>query len=173
MPEYIQSSEAATEPATGYLDFGPEDVLAALGVVEAALAVSAPRDALECLSVAVPFSYADLVFPLSDTARLRALASVLVSWRDGRSRRPAQRAPELSSAVVSLHPEAVTFDRSGWPPGSVMRDVLDQRVQDGKTPWIFSGESAPVRVPVRGADRAEAQRKITWLFTQMGVPAHA
>ncbi|MDE0125352.1 MAG: hypothetical protein OXN97_12330 [Bryobacterales bacterium] len=139
-----------------------DDLLASLEAVEAALALQAPASALECLSAEAHLCSTCLSFP-ANPADMRKLLRRLRSMLDGRESLPALTAPSLARLIVDLDPVEASF--SSCAPWS---GVMDRVTKSDE--FRFIGE-APVRVAVRGAGRADAERRIAWLLRQMGVPA--
>ena len=141
------------------------EVLDSIDVLESALCLEAAREAMECLSVQVPFADAWLLFPVRDDARLRIAARKLREYREGNRRLPPVQVASLASTIISLHPDTVTWNQSDIRWTGEMRRILD----DG--PFSVPVESNdPVRVQVEGADPQEAARRITWVLRQLGVP---
>ena len=141
------------------------EILDSIDMVEAVLGIEAPGEALDCLAVEVQFGSASLLYPAGDAALLKALLRQLRSWRDGRRQLPPVRASQLAAAIVSLDPDAATWGREnvGWT-GAM------QRVLASDDAGALAMQNEPIRVRVRGADPAEAERRIAWVFGQLGVP---
>ena len=141
------------------------EVLDSIDVLESALCLEAARDAMECLSVQVPFADAWLLYPVADSARLRIAARKLREYRDGNRRLPPVRVASLAPTIISLHPDTVTWNQSDIRWTGEMRRIL------GDGPFNMPvGANDPVRVQVEGADRQQAVRRITWVLQSLGVP---
>ena len=122
-----------------------------------------PR-ARECLSVDVLFSYARIAYN-ADAAELRKALGRLRLMREDfrRGTFPELTAASLARAVVALDPFAVSFFEGSCWTGSMARFT--------KSGSLFSFGNDPILFPVRGVDKGDAERRIAWLFTQLGVPA--
>ena len=143
-----------------------EDLDSSIEYLEAALACFGepmPPEALECLLVDACFGFAWLFYS-ADPTELRELIGRLRSLREGLAERFAEPlAPELARAIVELDPISARFPEGASWKGVMGRICRDRRLESFGDP--------PILVPVRGADKRSAERWITWLLRQLGVPA--
>ena len=126
------------------------------------LAIDVPPPARECIWAEVILGPA-VLFCAADRETLRRMLRRLRSLReDLQERLPDLRAASLARAVVELDPLAVSFSVAGTWTG------IMGSLEAGNTLGVF-GE-CPAAVQVRGIDRSDAERRIAWLFAQLGVP---
>ena len=123
-----------------------------------------PPEVAECLAVEADFGYM-LVLYGAGPDDLRELIGRLRSLREGLAGRFAEpSAPELARAIVEIDPIAARFPVAADRMGAVERMRRDGRIEAFGEP--------PTLVPVRGADKGGAERRIAWLLSQLGVPAN-
>lgn len=146
-------------------DYLRNEILDSIDFVEAVLGIEAPGEVLDCLAVEAQLASSTLLFPAGDAARLKALLGKLRSWRDGRRRLPPLRASKLAAAIVSLDPDVATWGRENVDWAGAMQGALGN-----ENAGALAAQNDPVRVRVRGADLAEAERRIAWVLGQLGVP---
>ena len=136
-----------------------EDLGISIEVVEEVLSSGLPPSVRECLLLETLFFFGRLYFP-TDPEALRRLLERLRCLRESL---PELRTASLARAMVGLEPVIVQFPTS--------EEVWTGTMASATTGLALGtfGE-APVIIPVRGADRSEAERKIAWLLGQLGVP---
>ena len=140
-----------------------EELDVTIDCVRDMLAVDAPHRVRECLWAEVVLGPAALLCA-ADRATLRQMLRRLRALREDLPKRlPDLRAASLARAVVELDPIAVQF-----PVAGAWTRTMASLEASGAL-GIFA--ECPAFVEVRGVDRGDAERRIAWLFTQLGVPA--
>ena len=141
------------------LDISIEHLEGALGRFEGAV----PPEAMECLAVETPFGFACLLYGAGATELRRVLGKIR-SLRDDLGERFGEPAdPELARAIIELDPIAASF-----PGGSDWKGVMGRARRRCR---VVGSGSAAILVPVRGADKSTAERRIACLHAQLGVSA--
>ena len=139
-----------------------EELDVTIDCVRDMLAADVPPPARECIWAEIILGPAVLLCA-ADRETLGRMLRRLRSLRKGlQERLPDLRAMSLARAVVELDPLAVSFSVAGAWTG-VMGSL-----EDGNVLGVF-GE-CPAAVQVRGVDRDDSERRIAWLFAQLGVP---
>lgn len=120
-----------------------------------------PPQVTECLAAEVDFGYMHLTYG-AGADDLREFLDSLRSLREDLDERLAEpSALELARAVIEIDPIAARFPlEPGWKGDRDRIGLLAEPLGD-----------LPILVPVRGADRRCAERRMAWHLRQMGVPA--
>ena len=123
-----------------------------------------PPRVRECLSADAFLASVMLVYT-ADAPELRKALDRLRLMREDlrRGRFPELTATSLARAVVALDPVAAEF-----PEGARWTGDMGRLTRSGNP---LSRLINPILVPVRGLDKASAERRIAWLLCQLGVPA--
>ena len=118
-----------------------------------------PPRARECLSADVLFADMLLVYNAGAAELRKALGRLRLMREDfRRGESPELTATSLARALVELEPFAAEC-----PEGEMGR-----LTRNGKP---LARLINPILFPVRGVERGVAERKLAWLFGQLGVPA--
>lgn len=125
----------------------------------------AAQRALECARIEIHLGPADLAYSAAQ-ADLERLLRQLRALREAPGAVPESPSAEwLAALIVGLQPIDVAFSEGQFGPGPI-RQLKEQGLF-----LLFAGFTAPVGVCVRGTDRAEATRKLSFLLAQAGVPS--
>lgn len=158
MPEQVEITEFSLR----------EDLDMAIQYLEAVLRCFGDPirpEALECLSANFGFGAMWLHFNAgrAEVERLLVALRLLLDAPGEGIRMPTAKA--LARVTVELDPIIAI------PCESLFRSGVMERLREGGR--LHSFGDLPLLVAVRGADKAEAEKKIAWLLSQMGVPAES